>query len=98
MQKKPLSQALIGDSEQRAVRVHHTIVRKIVAPDAKVGLAWPTRRCRPRRVRVNCGMERGSGFHTLHHIRGTLSTSRTSLLGTFLVLKASGLDGTGLAF
>jgi len=30
-----VAQALIGDSEQDAVRVHHTIVRKIVAPDAK---------------------------------------------------------------
>src|SRR5262245_33711547 len=30
-----VAQALIGDSEQDAVRVHHTIVRKIVEPDAK---------------------------------------------------------------
>jgi hypothetical protein len=29
-----VAQALIGDSEQDAVRVHHTIVRKIVEPDA----------------------------------------------------------------
>ena len=30
-----VAQALIGDSEQDAVRVHHTIVRKIVEPGAK---------------------------------------------------------------
>jgi hypothetical protein len=30
-----VAQALVGDSEQGVVRVHHTIVRKIVAPDAK---------------------------------------------------------------
>src|SRR5262249_651836 len=32
-------QALIGDREQDAVRVHHTIVRKIVEPDANQALA-----------------------------------------------------------
>jgi hypothetical protein len=30
-----VAQALIGDSEQDAVRVHHTIIRKIVEPHAK---------------------------------------------------------------
>jgi hypothetical protein len=30
-----VARALIADSEQDAVRVHHTIVRKIVEPDAK---------------------------------------------------------------
>jgi hypothetical protein len=30
-----VAQALIGDNEQEAVRVHHTITRKIVEPDAK---------------------------------------------------------------
>jgi hypothetical protein len=30
-----VAQALIGDSEQDAIRVHHTIIRKIVEPDAK---------------------------------------------------------------
>src|SRR5262245_38102525 len=30
-----VAQALIGDGEQDAVRVHHTIVRKIVEPDAR---------------------------------------------------------------
>ena len=29
-----VAQALIGDSQEDAVRVHHTIVRKIVEPDA----------------------------------------------------------------
>jgi Family of unknown function (DUF5681) len=30
-----VAQALIGDASEDAVRVHHTIVRKIVEPDAK---------------------------------------------------------------
>jgi hypothetical protein len=30
-----VAQALIGDSEQDAVQLHHTITRKIVDPDAK---------------------------------------------------------------
>jgi hypothetical protein len=30
-----VAQALIGDTEQDAVRVHHTIMRNIVEPDAK---------------------------------------------------------------
>ena len=30
-----VAQALVGDTEQDAVWVHHTIVRKIVEPDAK---------------------------------------------------------------
>jgi len=30
-----VAQTLIGDSQEDAVRVHHTIVRKIVEPDAK---------------------------------------------------------------
>ena len=30
-----VAQALIGDSEEDAMQVHHTIVRKIVEPDAK---------------------------------------------------------------
>jgi transcription elongation GreA/GreB family factor len=30
-----VAQALIGDSEEDPVRVHHTMVRKVVEPDAK---------------------------------------------------------------
>ncbi len=30
-----VAQALIGDSEEDAVRLHHTIIRKIVEPDTK---------------------------------------------------------------
>ena len=30
-----VAQTLVGDSEQDAMQVHHTIVRKIVEPDAK---------------------------------------------------------------
>jgi len=38
-----VAQALIGDSEEDGVRLHHTIIRKIVEPDAKQALASPTK-------------------------------------------------------